>query len=82
MNQQEIINTIALTRLGYFSLASMLRLYKEVGSATEIMAHRQDIRAIHLSNGQGRSRLDLEDVRLHAVAQVSFLGQGAVVAEV
>lgn len=46
MNQQEIINTIALTRLNYFSLPGLLQLYKKVGSATEIMVHRNDIRAI------------------------------------
>lgn len=46
MNQQEIINTIALTRIGYFGLAGLQELYRRVGSATEILANRHDIRAI------------------------------------
>ena len=46
MNQQEIINTIALTRIGYFGMAGLVELYQRVGSATEIVANRQDIRAI------------------------------------
>ena len=46
MNQQEIINTIALTRVGYFGLAGLLDLYRRVGSATEIVAHSRKIRDI------------------------------------
>ena len=46
MDQQEILNTILLTRLNYFSLAGMLELYKRVGSATLIMEHKNDIRDI------------------------------------
>ncbi len=46
MDQQEILNTILLTRLNYFSLAGMLELYRRVGSATLILEHRNDIRDI------------------------------------
>ncbi len=46
MEQQEILNTIVLTRLNYFSLAGMLELYRKAGSATTIMEHRMDIREI------------------------------------
>ena len=42
----EILNTLILTRLNYFSLAGMLELYRRVGSATLIMEHRNDIRDI------------------------------------
>lgn len=42
-NSQEIINTIALTRINYFSLAGMLELYRRLGSATAVMDHRDDI---------------------------------------
>lgn len=45
-NQQEIINTIALTRINYFSLNGMLELYRRLGSATAVMEHRNDIRDI------------------------------------
>ena len=46
MDQQEILNTILLTRLNYFSLAGMLELYRKVGSATLIMENRDNIRDI------------------------------------
>ena len=46
MDQQEILNTILLTRLNYFSLAGMLELYRKVGSATLIVEHKNDIRDI------------------------------------
>ena len=46
MDQQEILNTILLTRLNYFSLAGMLELYRKVGSATLIMENRNNIRDI------------------------------------
>ena len=46
MNQQEIINTIALLRVNYFTLAGMLELYRRVGSATAIMENTRNIRDI------------------------------------
>lgn len=46
MDQQEVLNTILLTRLNYFSLAGMLELYRKVGSATLILEHKNDIRDI------------------------------------
>lgn len=45
-NSQEIINTIALTRINYFSLAGMLELYRRLGSATAVMDHRDNIRDV------------------------------------
>lgn len=45
-NSQEIINTIALTRINYFSLAGMLELYRRLGSATAVMDHRANIRDV------------------------------------
>lgn len=46
MNQQEILNTIVLTKLNYFSLAGLLELYRKVGSATTILENRKDIKDI------------------------------------
>ena len=43
MNEQEIRNTLALTRINYFNLAGMRQLYDTVGSATEIVEHRGSI---------------------------------------
>lgn len=45
-NSQEIINTIALTRINYFSLAGMLELYRRLGSATAVIDHRDNIRDV------------------------------------
>ena len=74
MNQQEIINTIALTRLGYFSLASMLRLYREVGSATEILQHRHDIRTIlpEASDRLVEALRQMDDPMRRAEAEYAF----------
>ena len=46
MDQQEVINAIALSRLNYFSLTGLLQLYRTLGSATAVMEHRHDIRDI------------------------------------
>ena len=45
-DQQEVLNTILLTRLNYFSLAGMLELYRRVGSATLIMENKDNIKDI------------------------------------
>ena len=46
MEQQEIINAIALTRIGYFNLAGWGALCRKLGSATAVMDHRHHIRDI------------------------------------
>lgn len=46
MDQQEIINAIALTRINYFNLAGLLELYRRLGSATAVMDHRGHIRDV------------------------------------
>ncbi|MFC2709924.1 DNA-processing protein DprA [Hoylesella oralis] len=43
MDTQEIINTIALTRINYFNLAGLLDLYRRLGSATAAIEHRNNI---------------------------------------
>lgn len=46
LDTQEIINTIALTRINYFHLTGMLQLYRRLGSATAVIEHRRNIRDI------------------------------------
>ncbi|MCL6747580.1 DNA-protecting protein DprA [Prevotella sp. TCVGH] len=46
MDTQEIINTIALTRINYFHLTGMLQLYRRLGSATAVIEHRRNIRDV------------------------------------
>lgn len=60
-NSQEIINTIALTRINYFSLNGMLELYRRLGSATAVMEHRNDIRDI-LPDASTRLTYALKDM--------------------
>ena len=43
---QEVFNTMVLARLNYFSLAGLVRLYREAGSASVVMEHRHDIREV------------------------------------
>lgn len=46
MNQQETLYAIALSRVNYFGLSGMAELYRRLGSATAVMEHRRDIRAV------------------------------------
>jgi len=43
LDQQEILYSIALTRINYFKLTGLLQLYRELGSATSVIEHRNDI---------------------------------------
>ncbi len=43
---QELINTIALTRINHFHLTGMVQLYRRLGSATAVIEHRHDIREV------------------------------------
>lgn len=45
-NQQEIFNALVLSRVNHFNLTGLLDLYKRLGSATEVMNHRNDIREV------------------------------------
>lgn len=46
MNQEEQYNALVLSRINYFSLTGLLDLYKTLGSATEVMRHRANIREV------------------------------------
>jgi len=43
MNEKEIINTIALTRINFFNLTGILELYHKLGSATAVIENRNNI---------------------------------------
>lgn len=45
-NQQEKYNALVLSRLNHFNLVGLLDLYKELGSATEVMRYRANIREV------------------------------------
>ena len=46
MNEQQLLYNIALTRIGHFSLASALHLYRTLGSGEEIFLHRNEAQDI------------------------------------
>ena len=46
MSEQELIYTMALTRISNFNFATALELYRRMGSATAIYEHRNDIGSI------------------------------------
>ena len=46
MNEQQLLYNIALTRIGHFSLASALHLYRKLGSGEEIFLHRNEAQDI------------------------------------
>ncbi|MBO4314568.1 MAG: DNA-processing protein DprA [Prevotella sp.] len=74
MDQQEIINTIILTRINYFNLAGMLELYRRCGSATEVMTHKNDIRDI-IPNASPKlieAFKDTKDATRRAVAEYEY----------
>ena len=43
---QDTLYAVALTRINHFNLATSLQLYKRLGSATAIMEHRHDLKAV------------------------------------
>ena len=85
MEQQEIIYTIALTRIGYFSSTALLQLYRELGSATAIFEHRNDIRDIipdvstklvealhHIEEPLKRAEIEMEYDLQHNIQPLCF----------
>ena len=60
-NQQEIINTIALSRISYYSSEGLLNLYRTLGSATNVVEHRHHIRDV-LPDASDRSVAALENM--------------------
>lgn len=46
MNHNETRNAIALTRVNYFNLAGLAQLYRKLGSATEVIVHRNNLKEV------------------------------------
>jgi DNA processing protein len=42
-DQEELLNTMVLTRVSYFNISTVLALYQAAGSATEVLAHRHHL---------------------------------------
>ena len=45
-SEQETVNAIALTRIGFYNMAGTIELFRQAGSATAVMQHAADLRAI------------------------------------
>ena len=75
MNEQETYYTIALTRLMGLNFQSALQLYQELGSATAVYEHRNDIRDVL---PQSTDRLvaalsDWDSALQHAAREMAFI---------
>lgn len=71
---QETRCAIALSRLGHFSLADMLELYRRAGSAQQVVEHRGDIRSIlpDASDRLVNSLKGLDEALRRADAELAF----------
>ena len=71
---QETLYAVALTRINYFNVATSLQLYRKLGSATNIMEHRHDIRAV-LPDATPRlikALKDISDAKRRAEKELEF----------
>ena len=64
MNDNETRNAIALTRVNYFNLAGLAQLYRLLGSATAVIAHRNDLREV-LPDASPRLQEAMRNIETH-----------------
>lgn len=89
MDGQELLNTLALTRINHFNLAGLLLLYRTMGSATAVVEHRNDIRDVipdcsprlveglkKLDAALKRAEVELEYDRLHGITPLCMNDDG------
>ena len=67
MNDNETRNAIALTRVNYFNLAGLAQLYRLLGSATAVIAHRNDLREV-LPDASPRLQEAMSNIEQHLKA--------------
>lgn len=67
MNDNETRNAIALTRVNYFNLAGLAQLYRQLGSATAVIAHRNDLREV-LPDASPRLQEAISNIEQHLKA--------------
>ncbi len=74
ITDEELINTIILTRLSYFHLNTMVELYKQLGSATEIIRQRHHLKTTFPSLPQriADDLIDAEAMRSRAVEELAY----------
>ena len=64
MNNSETRNAIALTRVNYFNLAGLAQLYRQLGSATAVIEHRNDLREV-LPDASPRLQEAMRNIETH-----------------
>ena len=64
MNNNETRNAIALTRVNYFNLAGLAQRYRQVGSATAVIEHRNDLREV-LPDASPRLQEAMRNIETH-----------------
>lgn len=64
MNNNETRNAIALTRVNYFNLAGLAQLYRQLGSATAVIEHRNDLREV-LPDASPRLQEAMRNIETH-----------------
>ena len=64
MNNNETRNAIALTRVNYFNLAGLAQLYRQLGSATAVIEHRNDLREV-LPDASPRLQETMRNIETH-----------------
>ncbi len=64
MNNNETRNAIALTRVNYFNLAGLAQLYRQLGSATAVIEHRNDLREV-LPDASSRLQEAMRNIETH-----------------
>lgn len=74
ITDEELINTIILTRLSYFHLNTMVELYKQLGSATEIIRQRHHLKTTFpgLPQRIADDLIDAEAMRSRAVKELAY----------
>ena len=74
ITEEELINTIILTRLSYFHLNTMVELYKQLGSATEIIRQRDHLKTTFpgLPQRIADDLMDAEAMRPRAVEELAY----------
>ena len=64
MNNNETRNAIALTRVNYFNLAGLAQLYRQLGSATAVIEHRNNLREV-LPDASPRLQEAMRNIETH-----------------
>lgn len=85
MDEKEILATLALMRINYFSLSGLSLMYRKTGSALEILEHRNNIREVFpdaseklvaglrgLDDAMRRAEVEMDFCRKHGIMPLAM----------